>query len=109
MKRYPLVLRAAQSAAVRGSVATLAEENMTDPAPIVAVLGDPERCRFFARLDEQLQPFVDVDILVSPAHDDWQHLKSIPAQWLVLSADVEAVVEAAINGVEIPDDTSGLL
>jgi len=107
--RCPLNLRAAQSDAVRGYLARLALENMADPAPLVAVLGDPDRCRFFARVDSELRVIVDTDVLVDVAAGDWRSLKSIPADWLVIGADISAALDAAVASVDIPDTAAGLL
>lgn len=73
------------------------------------VLNNPERVRFFADLDDDLVPVVHVEILVTRDGDDWGHLKTFPAAFLVLDRDVHAVIDAAVAGVKVPDDPKDLL
>lgn len=101
MSARPVVLRPLVAKALRAYLADYVMQGGHEE--LARVIDDPEQIRYFCRLGEDLETVIGVEVLVDPAGGRWRHLKTVPAAWLVLDGDVQAVTDSVI-----PDDLSEL-
>jgi hypothetical protein len=93
------------ASSVRASLWHKTRQEVPDSLPLQVALLDQVKCRWWARVDDDLGVVVELDVLM-PA--GWGHLTTVSVTWFN-EVEREVIVAAVAPKITAPDNVSGLL